>query len=192
MSTPSKQEYVYLIGSRNFGWYKIGKARRPAIRVSQLGILLPFRVALFGLWATCKGLTTERLMHEKYARYAINGEWFGIPLEDVVGMLRDEQPFDSSLLFSVFDPNTYENAQRLGIMAAFSNIEKDKTIISKGVRSARQKLRTEFFAQWFQDKGIEQSQENWNLYADELNEGWKQKYGHLSREQIAFCGGYVV
>jgi hypothetical protein len=192
MPTPSRQEYVYLIGSRKFCWYKIGKAKNPRIRVSSLGILLPFRVALFGLWSTCKGLTTERMMHEKYAEYAINGEWFGIPLEKVVGILRDDQPFDSLLVYSVFDPQTYENARRLGVMADFSNIEVDKSIASKNVNSARQKVRTEFFAQWFQERGLEQCQENWNLHADEIHADWKQKYGHLTREQLAFCGGYVV
>jgi len=33
--------YVYLIGSPTFGWYKIGKSRKPEIRIENLGILLP-------------------------------------------------------------------------------------------------------------------------------------------------------
>lgn len=192
MPTPLHQEYVYLIGSRKFGWYKIGKAQKPSIRVTQLGILLPFRVALFGLWSTCKGLTTERLMHEKYAQYAINGEWFGISLQDVVAILRDNQPFDSLLVFSVFDPQTYHTAERLGIRADFSNIEEDKTIINKNVNSARQKIRREFCLAWFQERGMEESQDNWSRHAEQINADWKKKYGHLSREQLAFCGGYVV
>ena len=192
MPTPSNPEYVYLIGSRKFGWYKIGKARKPAIRVSQLGILLPFRVALFGLWSTCKGLTTERLMHEKYSAYAINGEWFSMSLENVVTLLRDTQPFDSFLVYSVFEPNTYESAKMLGVGADFSNIEKDEIIVSTHVKSAKRKLWHDFSMQWLHERELEESQENWNEYGLQIREDFNCKYRHLTQEQLAFCGGYVV
>ena len=38
--------FVYLIGSPLFGWYKIGKSKTPEVRVSNLGILLPFKLKI--------------------------------------------------------------------------------------------------------------------------------------------------
>ena len=192
MPTPSKQEYVYLIGSSKFGWYKIGKSRRPSIRVSELGILLPFRVALFGLWSTCKGLTTERLMHEKYAEYAINGEWFGIPLQDVVKMLREGQPFDSLLVYSVFDPQTYSAGNAVGAGADFTNMEEDKIVTSHQFRTAKGKIRREFQANWFASRGLSGSQEDWDEHAQQIHADFKEAFKHLTPEQFAFAGVHVL
>jgi hypothetical protein len=81
--------YVYLIGSKQFHWYKIGKTSDAKIRVSQLGVLLPFRIEIFALWKTSAPSVIERQLHEKYAAHRINGEWFGFTTEEREGLIAD-------------------------------------------------------------------------------------------------------
>jgi hypothetical protein len=59
--------YVYLIGSSIFKWYKIGKSSRAAIRVTELGILLPFRIEVIAVWKLSNYHAMERDLHEKHA-----------------------------------------------------------------------------------------------------------------------------
>ncbi len=68
--------YVYLIGSERFKWYKIGKARRPEIRIRDLGILLPFKIRVFAVWQSEDCDRLESRLHQDYSEYNINGEWF--------------------------------------------------------------------------------------------------------------------
>ena len=68
--------YVYLIGSPTFGWYKIGKSKTPEVRVKDLGILLPFKLHIIGVWAAENHHLMETALHEMYASCRINGEWF--------------------------------------------------------------------------------------------------------------------
>jgi hypothetical protein len=68
--------YVYLIGTERFQWYKIGKSRTPEIRVGNLGILLPFKIQIFGIWKAQNHSLMESALHEQYAKTRINGEWF--------------------------------------------------------------------------------------------------------------------
>jgi hypothetical protein len=68
--------YVYLIGNERFQWYKIGKSRTPEIRVGNLGILLPFKVQIFGVWRAKNHSLMESALHEQHATSRINGEWF--------------------------------------------------------------------------------------------------------------------
>ena len=56
--------YVYLIGSPLFGWYKIGKSKTPEIRVNHLGILLPFKIHIIGVWSAKNHSLLETTLHE--------------------------------------------------------------------------------------------------------------------------------
>lgn len=68
--------HVYLIGSRKYNWYKIGKSSNAAIRIADLGILLPFRIEVIAVWKASNHHELERLLHQKYESNRINGEWF--------------------------------------------------------------------------------------------------------------------
>lgn len=74
--------HVYLIGSRTFKWYKIGKSSNAAIRVSDLGILLPFRIEVIAVWKVPNPHTVEKMLHVKHAASRINGEWFMLSSEE--------------------------------------------------------------------------------------------------------------
>ncbi len=64
--------HVYLIGSRTFNWYKIGKSGNAAIRVAELGILLPFRIEVIAVWKAQNHHELEKLLHEKHAAQRIS------------------------------------------------------------------------------------------------------------------------
>ena len=81
--------YVYLIGSPRFQWYKIGKTSNAAIRVSQLGILLPFRIEVVAVWKAEAPSALERSLHEKHAANRINGEWFNFTETEIKAIIAD-------------------------------------------------------------------------------------------------------
>lgn len=68
--------YVYLIGSPTFGWYKIGKSITPEVRITNIGVLLPFKIHIIGVWKADNHHLMETTLHEMYADNRINGEWF--------------------------------------------------------------------------------------------------------------------
>lgn len=68
--------YVYLIGNNHFHWFKIGKSKTPEVRVGDLGVLLPFKIKVFGIWKAKNHSLMETALHEQYATSRINGEWF--------------------------------------------------------------------------------------------------------------------
>ena len=74
--TPSYRGYVYLIGNSSHKWYKIGKSKRPKIRMCELGILLPFPIETFAVWPVIDPDKAEIQMHVRYQDQHLNGEWF--------------------------------------------------------------------------------------------------------------------
>jgi len=68
--------YVYLIGNPTFGWYKIGKSITPEIRVQNIGVLLPFKIEVVGIWKSENHSRLEKHLHQTYDDFRINGEWF--------------------------------------------------------------------------------------------------------------------
>lgn len=99
--------HVYLIGSPTFHWYKIGKSVDAAIRVTDLGILLPFRIEVIAVWKVHDHHQTEKLLHEKYEEHHINGEWFNFTHNQIRKILIDMR------------------AVQVRVMSGFSNIEND-------------------------------------------------------------------
>ena len=81
--------YVYFIGSRKHNWYKIGKSRNAAIRIADLGILLPFRIEVISVWKAEKHDELEVLLHEKYSKQRINGEWFCFDQKQVESIVQE-------------------------------------------------------------------------------------------------------
>lgn len=75
--------YVYLIGSPQHGWYKIGKSTRPDIRSKELGILLPFEIHTIALWKSDRYSFLETYLHERFVEQRINGEWFSFDVLDL-------------------------------------------------------------------------------------------------------------
>lgn len=126
--------YVYLIGTPVFGWYKIGKSKTPEVRVKDLGILLPFKVHVIGVWQAHDRHLLETTLHELYAAHRINGEWFEFTKPELYKV------FDSLPKVALVYP--LENSKHP--LDRFSNIDED-TKNSKRVIGVRvQKLRGDF------------------------------------------------
>jgi hypothetical protein len=126
--------YVYLIGTPVFQWYKIGKSRVPQIRVCDLGILLPFKIEVIGVWKAQDHTALESLLHAKYASQQVNGEWFHFSKE-AVERLFASLPAASRIFPSDNNPDS--------VFAKFSNIDKDLRD-GKQIRVRVQKLRGNF------------------------------------------------
>ena len=141
--------YVYLIGNSRFGWFKIGKSRTPKIRVSVLGVLLPFKVELLELWQAANCSALERLLHERYAANRINGEWFHFSHDE----LKRLRATDGLV-----------RAQCRAI-ECFSNMEEDvingrtKTQ-SEAIQSAMHEEYRRRFEKYVQSSGLESTPEN--------------------------------
>jgi hypothetical protein len=80
--------FIYLIqGDR---WYKIGLTRNVSRRLKELGTRLPFKTHLLHVIEVCGGdLEAEQELHNRYAEYRANGEWFELPylaVLEIMGM----------------------------------------------------------------------------------------------------------
>ena len=88
--------FVYLIGSRQFGWYKIGKSLTPETRVRNIGEFLPFVVEVFAVWKTDNYTLLETFMHGKYSSHRINGEWFSFSWDEVNDACERSWPWNAT------------------------------------------------------------------------------------------------
>jgi hypothetical protein len=91
--------FVYLIGSEQFGWYKIGKSKDHHVRLEQLGILLPFKVEVFAIWEAENHSELERISHRMYSENRINGEWFSFSTAERSSVISKISKWDARLIF---------------------------------------------------------------------------------------------
>lgn len=127
--------YVYLIGTPVFKWYKIGKSRTPEVRVQDLGILLPFKIEVIGVWKAKNHTALESELHSKYNYCRINGEWFNFEHNEVHQLF---QLLPASVRVYPSD-NTPDS-----VFARFSNVEEDRRKGKKVIGVKTQKLRGNF------------------------------------------------
>jgi len=123
--------YVYLIGTPTFRWYKIGKSITPELRIQNLGILLPFKISIVGIWKAANHTAMESALHDLYASSRINGEWFKFSKKEVLAIC-DSLPQSARIFPS---PNSANS-----VFANFSNIERDcavDEVISFRIRKMR-------------------------------------------------------
>lgn len=95
----SYRGFIYLLGSKKFGWYKIGRCTTPRIRIRELGILLPFKVELFALWKVENPVSCEKHFHLQFEGAHINGEWFSLHEETINVLINSETSFHSVRIF---------------------------------------------------------------------------------------------
>lgn len=124
--------FVYLIGSSTFRWYKIGKSKTPEVRVTDLGVLLPFKITVHAVWKATNHHSMEKLLHSQYQKNQINGEWFEFTKDEVRSLI-ESIPSEANVFLS-------EEHK----LQKFSNVAED-TINGRRVLGPRlQKLRGEF------------------------------------------------
>ena len=126
--------YVYLIGSSLFGWYKIGKSKKPDVRISDLGILLPFKVEVFAVWQAKNHHMMEKTLHDIYKKQKINGEWFHFTKPEVIEVI-DSIPSDTRVYSGTIDEFN---------LSTFSNVTQDKKQNREVIGVRVRKLRGDF------------------------------------------------
>jgi len=126
--------YVYLIGSPVFGWYKIGKSRTPEVRIKDLGILLPFKIHVLGVWKAENHHMMESSLHEIYSSKRINGEWFEFSKKEAKIMF-NSIPAEARIYPTEISEHPLDK---------FSNVEEDTKKAKRIIGVRVQKLRGNF------------------------------------------------
>jgi len=162
--------YIYLIGSTRFGWYKIGRSRKPDIRIKDLGILLPFKVEAFAVWKTTNAELTEKLFHKKHSAQNINGEWFSFGTAQVAGIIHGDAPYDAL--------RVYPGQAR--VFCGFQNVVKDRVVNHKSRsevahRKENGRAFSDAMNDYLREHNLEQTPKNRTL----AREAIKSAYQHL-------------
>jgi hypothetical protein len=152
---PSYRGYVYLIGSKRFGWYKIGKTRTPTIRIQDIGILLPFRIETFAVWKTVDHDLLESSLHDLYRAYWINGEWFSFDADELSKLMESEMPILSECIpdNKMFQCNNIEDdaISKFCLTKANAVTEESKQLSSAFMKAVHAYL---------EENGMEKTKEN--------------------------------
>jgi len=149
--------YVYLIGTKVFRWYKIGKSRTPEIRIKDLGILLPFKIEIIGVWRAVDHNTLEKELHDKYRYCQVNGEWFSFIDNEAEKLFR----------FLPESARVYPKGNLDSVLSSFSNVYEDRRKGQRIIGVRVQKLRGEFTSEEREARkvaAIAQQKENKRLY----------------------------
>ena len=79
-----KGGYVYIIGSAEYGLYKIGRTNKEVDeRLYQFSPMLPFPCCLVTAIKTKSPAKLERSLHKVLEDKRVNGEWFALTEEDI-------------------------------------------------------------------------------------------------------------
>ena len=85
MTTATRTQVVYAIGSPQHGMVKIGTTANLPERMASLQTASPFPLVV--LWTQEGGTDLERLLHSRLRHHRIHGEWFDFGGEDPVGRI---------------------------------------------------------------------------------------------------------
>ena len=75
--------YVYIYGNIENQTYKIGHSKNPEIRVKSFEIQLPFVASLIHTFPSTNGIESEHVLHDKFSKQRMNGEWFSLSRKDI-------------------------------------------------------------------------------------------------------------
>lgn len=71
--------YVYVIQDLEYSkLYKIGRSNNPARRLKEIRAILPGQSEIIAILKTEDAATLEWQLHQRYADYRKNGEWFAL------------------------------------------------------------------------------------------------------------------
>lgn len=86
--------YVYVINVENTTFRKVGHSDQdPDKRLAMLQTGCPYLLVLEHVLETGLHREIERLLHVALAPHHVRGEWFDIPLSQVMGLLEELEPF---------------------------------------------------------------------------------------------------
>lgn len=82
--------YVYVVKSDR-GFYKIGRTINPENRRRTFEVKLPFEVEYLALIKAFDMVELEKLLHRRFSKKRVNGEWFMLDEDDIVFLRKLEQ-----------------------------------------------------------------------------------------------------
>jgi len=174
MPTPYR-EYVYLIGSANFCWYKIGKSTRIEVRLNEIGVLLPFKIEVIAVWETVNCSCLESFLHTRFSEKRINGEWFSFDRFDIGEVLEGAYPWSAKIVAYRGDASK---------LSSFSNIEEDKKISRLGpYKELREKLAKQRAAEWLHANGLKNTKENRQLASKATSQDAKTEFERIINQR---------
>jgi len=90
----NKNNYVYIIKMKDFKIYKIGKSSSLYHRLKSLQTSSPFDLDLLA-YSEYKNIDKqESMLHERFEKYHIRGEWYRLPIETAERIIY-EMTFDN-------------------------------------------------------------------------------------------------
>lgn len=74
--------YVYILAAEN-GMFKIGKSRKPKIRIGTIQTASPVRISVYRVFKSSEYSHMEQHLHELFADFRKLGEWFALTEEEL-------------------------------------------------------------------------------------------------------------
>jgi hypothetical protein len=75
--------FVYLVGSDDGMFCKIGRAKDVSKRLEQIKLQLPYKIKLLHTIRVSDSIWAESYLHRKYRHCRMNGEWFKLSDSDI-------------------------------------------------------------------------------------------------------------
>lgn len=78
-TTGNYKPCVYIVGSPDYNFVKIGTTQNPADRFEEFQTASPFELYVYAIIPISRGrVSLEKRLHKRYAPYRLRGEWFKI------------------------------------------------------------------------------------------------------------------
>jgi hypothetical protein len=76
--------YVYIIGSNDYDYKKIGVATHVFQRMSDLQVGNPFDLRLEAVISQDNAFLLERILHKRFKEFNVRGEWYEVATDDII------------------------------------------------------------------------------------------------------------
>ncbi len=120
-------QYVYIIQNADEpSVCKIGRTNKPVRRMSELGIQLPFDIAIVRVIPCSDAVSLETELHRKFINKRVKGEWFRLDVEELKHLLS----FNPDILHQLARPQSspaYASNRKYGGLATETYIIESKT-----------------------------------------------------------------
>lgn len=90
---PLRPKWVYLLRARES--YKIGIAADVSARIKALQGACPYPISLVKSWQATEPLRCERLLHYRFRKHRVIGEWFDLPAAEAQWLAALDELFDA-------------------------------------------------------------------------------------------------
>src|SRR5271157_6470229 len=117
---------VYIIGSHELGYYKIGRCSNVKKRLASIAVGCPYEVEVIARWAVADEKQLEAYLHAQFLPKHVRGEWFALTSSDLKSC--------DGLVAGFLSTD--------GIKA-WGQSSKEETDVSKRLKKRRKKLLTE-------------------------------------------------